>query len=451
MVGPAGLVVVGDREVQGAVAVEIRPGDAVAGPVLQKVGRKRVDEPPTPRVHEEVVLGGGNSGQEGRDDQVRQAVVVRIAPRRGRGMVVNAQRCRIGHVREGPVAVVAPQDVRPVGGDEEVQIAVIVIVGHRRDHAAVLVSPVRVVHAERGSDVDEGAIALVAEEGVLVTVLIRDVDIQVAVPVEVEPSHADGAAGVAQPRFPCHVGEGPDGRGGSCIAGGIFARRAVVRRIAGGGIATRKLARRAVIPEHPVGLVAHRDKEVQVAIAIVVDPAGLARRAHQVHPEPRRHIDKGVAVVAVEPVGRARGGRVSDVQIRIAIAIVVTPRGGAGVFEVGQSQRRGHIDEVASVVPVETVLRIAHPHEEVEIAVPIVVRPGVGLGAGGGEEVGLDAVEGGWGGLGVAGGRHEKEDDSSRPTPCGSRHRANRLNPLVPGRETRPAGSLDPALVGMPC
>ena len=403
MMGAARLVVVGDGQVQVAVAVEVRPGHAVTGPVFQEVRRERVREPPAPFVHEEVVLDGGDAGQVGGHDQVGQTVVVGVGPR-GRGrVVVLAQGGRIGHVGEGAVAVVAPQDVRAVRGDEEVQIAVVVVVGHRRGHAAVLLAPVRVIHAERGSDIDESPVALVAEEGVLVAVLVGDVDVQVPVPVVVEPHHADGATGVAQARFLGHVGEGPSGsRGRRAASGGVSGST-----VASPGVAARTTARRPVVPEHPVGLVPHGDEEVHVAVPVVVDPAGLAGRAHQVHPEAGRDIDEDLVVVAVEAVRNARIHGVADVEIHVPVPVVVAPGRGTGVLGVRQPQLRSHIHEVTGVVAVESVLRVAHPHEEIEIAVAVEVGPGVGLGTGCAEEVGLDAVEGGGesGGGGVAGGR----------------------------------------------
>ena len=196
--GAAGVVVVGDGKIQVAIAVEVRPGDPVTGTVFQQVRRERVREAPAACVHEEVVLDSGDAGQVGDDDQVGQTVVVGVGPRCRRGVVVLAQGGRVGHVGERAVALVAPQDIRPVRGDEKVQIAVVVVVGHRRGHTAVLIAPVRVIHAERGGDIDERPVALVAEEGVLVAVLVGDVDVEVTVLVVVEPHHADGAAGVAQ-------------------------------------------------------------------------------------------------------------------------------------------------------------------------------------------------------------------------------------------------------------
>jgi len=95
------------------------------------------------------------------DIQIEQSVTIEIEERGTEAPQLTADSGLLGDVREGSVAVVEVEAVAAVVGDEEIPIAVIVVVGGNRGHAEP-----RVSHTRLFGDVGEGGVAVVAIERV---------------------------------------------------------------------------------------------------------------------------------------------------------------------------------------------------------------------------------------------------------------------------------------------
>ena len=213
------------------------------------------------------------------------------------------------------------------------------------------------VHAPLARDVDEPA-AVVSEQAVGVAVLIGDEEIQIAVAVDVEPHGADGLARIADARRGRHVGEAA-----------------------------------AVVAKQPVRLIAERDEQVEVAVVVVVDPRRLAAHADQIQAERRRDVgEMPVAVVVIELVVRTADE--ADVEIDVAVRVVVAPRRDARLDVVGNPGGGGDIREAAVILPVESIRPAAEADELVQLPVVVEIRPRVRLSARRAEELRLHELEG---------------------------------------------------------
>ena len=152
----------------------------------------------------------------------------------------------------------------------------------------------------------------------------------------------------------------------------------------------------AVVAEQHVRRVTERDEQIEVAVVVVVDPRHLARFAHRIDAEGRGDVREvgAVAIVAIESVARSRAAGEADVQIDVAVAVEVAPRGGACVGEVGNPRRRRDLHECSAVVAIQAIgLPVLESDEQIQIAVAVDVRPGVGLPPGGGEQLRLHQLE----------------------------------------------------------
>jgi hypothetical protein len=145
-----------------------------------------------------------------------------------------------------------------------------------------------------------------------------------------------------------------------------------------------------VVAKQPVRLVAECHKEVEIAIVVVVDPRRLPRNADEMEAECRRHVGEmaAVAVVSIQLVGDAAGK--ADVQIEVTVAVEVAPCRDARLDRVRKADGRRHIFESSVVLLVQTVRAAAEADELVEIAVVVEVGPGISLAATGGKEIRLD-------------------------------------------------------------
>jgi hypothetical protein len=98
------------------------------------------------------------------DVEVEVAVAVQVGEG-GRGGLVTviSQADCLGHIAKGPVPLVAIEGVGAPAGDEQVGMAVVVIITHRQ---AMPIAPREDRDTGRGGGVREGAVTLIAEEAV---------------------------------------------------------------------------------------------------------------------------------------------------------------------------------------------------------------------------------------------------------------------------------------------
>ena len=211
--------VVGDEQIHQTVVVDVggdyakrlaqRPSDVGAGAhvgegaiavvPVQHARRRLEDARDAVEALTELVVAaedvaGERKLHEAAQEQIELAVVVVVEPHRARRPSWRRQAGLVGDVREGAVAVVAIQRAAPVRGDENVGVAVVVVVGHRTAHAELFAA----ADAGRVGDVREGAIAVVAiqrvlqRRGRLVEVAgaaVHHENVDPAVVVEVEKRH----------------------------------------------------------------------------------------------------------------------------------------------------------------------------------------------------------------------------------------------------------------------
>ena len=94
-------------------------------------------------------------------------------------MVVRVHPERTRHIGEGAVALVAVKRVAPVVRDEQVEVAVVVVVADRAADPALLLGPARIVDASLRGVVDE-AVSGVAPQRVRRARLVGEDDVEVA-------------------------------------------------------------------------------------------------------------------------------------------------------------------------------------------------------------------------------------------------------------------------------
>jgi len=277
------------------------------------------------------------------DEEVGLAVVVVVGERVTGGEAVPAH----GRITLQPAKrAVAGVHVETVGlevvGDEEIEISVIVDIGPAATARGG--GPVR----ERGvDDLGEAPVAIVAVEAIrLPNRSIRavgDEQIQVAVVVVVAPAAAVGERGVTDDD------------------------------------AIRDPGKRAVSPvpiEEVVLILAVGDEQVEITIVVVVAPGGTEGLAGVVDnrtlSDPLEYAASQVAiqeVVLVPTIGHE--------QVESAVVVVVPPRGGERGTAVTDDGPFVDLGEGAvTVVEVEEVVVVALVgYEEVEVAVVVAVAP----------------------------------------------------------------------------
>src|SRR4029079_10095677 len=140
--------------------------------------------------------------------------------------------------------------------------------------------------------------------------------------------------------------------------------------------------------------IAKRGEEIEIAVAVVVDPHRLPADAAELDAQLFRDVGEraSLAVVAIDFRGGVRG-REPDVEIGVAVVVVVAPGGSARLDVVRESDLRGDVRERAVVVHIQPIWPAAKADELIEIAVAVDVRPRVRLSAGSGEELRLDELE----------------------------------------------------------
>jgi hypothetical protein len=276
------------EQIEIAVVVVVRPGGAerrVA--VVDDVAGRDPGERPVAVVPVETVLEPLCRDDVG-DEQIEIAVVVVVAPARAVGDAAVVDQLSFGDLLEAPVAPVSVEEIVLADArDEKVGIAVVVVVGPDR-------CPVDgdVVDDVAPPDAREAAVTVVAVEEVRLA-RVGDKEVEVAVPVVVGPRTGVGVAVVADN-----------------VAFGDLGERAVA-----------VVAEQAVVLLLLVG-----DEKIEVAVAVVIAP-GAAGRVVPLGRD-RAVLDRGeraVAVVAVEKV--LLPVPVGDEEIEMAVAVVVGERG----------------------------------------------------------------------------------------------------------------------------
>ena len=192
-------IVVGEGEIQIAVLVEVHPLDAVRGAALGDVLRHHVGEARTFVVEQKVVLIDRFVDVRG-DIQIDSSIVVEISPARRRRQRTTGDIHLRGDLGELARPVVAVEEVSAVSRDEQVEIAIVVVVGDARTIAARGLRPPRGIDAQFLRHVDEPR-PVVAEQTVQIAVLVGHEDVEIAVLIHVEPDGAHGPARIVDAHF----------------------------------------------------------------------------------------------------------------------------------------------------------------------------------------------------------------------------------------------------------
>src|ERR1019366_6571904 len=199
---------VGEKEIGAAVVIVIAPGAADGGPdgfepclfgdLSERAVAVVVEEPVGCFAIEETteVIG---------DAEIEQAIAIVIDPGGAEARTPDAEARFFGDVREGAVAVVAQQvafaAIEAETGHVEIDEAVIVVIA-RRDGEGVDGS----IEAGTNGDVGKSAVAVVAIEAGA-TVGRRDHDIEGAIIVVIEDGDAAAGTGFVEADPGCDVGE----------------------------------------------------------------------------------------------------------------------------------------------------------------------------------------------------------------------------------------------------
>ena len=140
---------------------------------------------------------------------------------------------------------------------------------------------------------------------------------------------------------------------------------------------------------------AHRGtlRTVEIAVAVVIDPRGLAGDAIQGDAEAAGHVDEARAALVAIHLGRDLRVGEPDEQIRIAVGIEITPGRRARFLVVGKSDVDSNVAERALVVAIEAIGPASERDEVIKITVAVRIGPGVGLASRRGEQFGLHQLE----------------------------------------------------------
>ena len=290
-------------------------------------------------------------------------------------------------VGEGAVAPVGVEGVDVVGevGDEEIEVAVAVVVPRVDAHARLGAAVLAVGQTRGGADFAEAESALVAEEEVRLGV-VGHVDVGVAVGVEIGEHHPE-----ARQAVPGDPGRVPGRRE---PAAAEIAVEAV--GLAGDPLGPAVAAQPLVpAPEPAAGGIVEIELhvvdhvEVQEPVAVEIPEGGARAPAAVVHPRRPPGLGEGLsAAIEVEAVGAPVG----DVEIGVAVVVGVAHGAAHAPAGVGEAELRRRLLEErggpGSAVAVEAVAggfggifeAGAVHQEEVLVAVALDVEEG---GAGG--------------------------------------------------------------------
>ena len=219
-------------------------------------------------------------------------------------------------------------------GDVEIQIAVVIEITPDR---APAVHGVRTRHVEAAAGFLEPAVGI--DVKAVPFTEVSDVKIQVLVVVEIPPTRAEGRTAQSkflQPRLRRGVHEAP-----------------------------------RVVPKEPIRP-AVGEKEVRVAIAVVIRPRGLQAAVGVVQAGFFCGFDEAASLIEIEAVF----AEVGYVEVGVAVSLHVGPRRAVPVSSVIYACLCRDFGEAASVVPIEPVRLTEIGHVEVQVAVAVDIRPG---------------------------------------------------------------------------
>ena len=165
--------------------------------------------------------------------------------------------------------------------------------------------------------------SVLAVEAVGLAFLVGREEIEIAIAIEVPPHGADGLARIAD-------------------AG----RRGHVDKLS------------AIVTQQSIRHIAECRKQIQIAVAVVVDPRRLPRHAGQVDADVLRDVDelRSLRVVAIHLRGDLRIGE-ADIEIGIAVGIEVTPGRRSRLDGVDEADFGRDVAERALVVAIEAIGR----------------------------------------------------------------------------------------------
>ena len=178
-----------------------------------------------------------------------------------------------------------------------------------RAHGRRVLAALAVGDAGGDRDLLERAVVLIVEEEIL-GLVVGDVDVRVAVEVEIGGGDAHGAAlELREARLRAHVGE-------SAVAIVVEQEIGFRRVIQGAGIVVGGV----VSPVCRVEFHVTADEEVHAAVAIVVQPGRTDRPAGDIEARLRRDVlERAVPVIAVEDDAAVA----ADEQVHPAVVVVI--------------------------------------------------------------------------------------------------------------------------------
>ncbi len=138
----------------------------------------------------------------------------------------------------------------------------------------------------------------------------------------------------------------------------------------------------AIVAEQAIRTVAERGEEIEIAVAVVINPRRLTTDAGQGEANLSRHIDEALAIALVAVDLRSHLGiGEPDVEIGMAIGVVVSP-GHARTRLVRRIARAADLgvrtsSERPAIIPIEPVGAAAKADEIVEVTVIVDIGPRV--------------------------------------------------------------------------
>lgn len=150
-----------------------------------------------------------------------------------------------------------------------------------------------------------------------------------------------------------------------------------------------------VVAIERVWTIAEADEQIEIAVTVNVHERRLAHRPGGHHQSRRRRlVDERPSVVAVEAQHRTgRTWREAEKQVGVAVGVDIGPRRRARGTRVGHARGFGHVHERALVVAIQPVGLPVEAHEEIEVAVAVIVGKPVHERAARAEQVGLNRGE----------------------------------------------------------
>ena len=198
------------------------------------------------------------------------------------------------------------------------------------------------MQAGRFGDIGERAV-VVAIEPVGVAVHVAGIKIEVAVFVVIEPEGTDGLARV---------------------------RKADRRR----NVSEHSF----LVPEEDVRTIAEADEEIEIVVAVEIDPRGLPYGAGgNLQARRQRDVDEPGGAVPIEREDRSGAGGEANEEIGLAIEVEVSPRRGSNGTRFSDGRGDSEIAECTALVQEQPVGRAVETNEQVGCAVVVDVGRGV--------------------------------------------------------------------------